>query len=79
MALAKHYSVISLAVLYLGTDRVQPTQIDKMQFEFRPGTGTTHVIFIARQLQERYRGKHRKLWWAIVDLEKAYDSAKESS
>ena len=36
-------------------------------------TGTTDVIFIARQLQERYRGRHRKLWWAFVDLEKAFD------
>ena len=44
-----------------------------MQFGFRPGTGTTHAIFITRQLQERYRGKHRKLWWAFVDLEKAFD------
>ena len=24
-------------------------------------------------LQERYRGKHRELWWAFVDLEKAFD------
>ena len=36
----------------------QAVEIDKMQFGFRPGTGTTHAIFIARQLQERYRGKH---------------------
>ena len=36
-------------------------------------TGTTDAIFIARQLQERYRGKHRKLWWAFADLEKAFD------
>ena len=28
---------------------------------------------VARQLQERYRGKHRELWWAFVDLEKAFD------
>ena len=46
----------------------QAVEIDKMQFGFRPGTGTTHAIFIARQLQERYRGKHRELWWPIVDL-----------
>ena len=46
----------------------QAVEIDKMQFGFRPGTGTTHAI-----LQERYRGKHRKLWWAFVDLEKAFD------
>ena len=51
----------------------QAIEIDKMQFGFRPGTGTTHAIFIARQLQERYRGKHRELWWAFVDLEKAFD------
>ena len=43
----------------------QAVEIDKMQFGFRPGTGTTHAIFIARQLQERYKGKHRKLWWAL--------------
>ena len=28
----------------------QAVEIDKMQFGFRPGTGTTDVIFIARQL-----------------------------
>ena len=27
----------------------QAIEIDKMQLEFRPGTGTTHAIFIARQ------------------------------
>ena len=51
----------------------QAVKIDKMQFGFRPGTGTTHAIFIARQLLERYRGKHKELWWAFVDLEKAFD------
>ena len=35
--------------------------------------GTTDAIFIARQLQERYRGKHRELWLAFVDLERAFD------
>ena len=35
----------------------QAVEIDKMQFGFRPRTGTTHAIFIARQLQEKYRGK----------------------
>ena len=34
---------------------------------------------VARQLQERYRGKYRELWWAFVDLQKAFDSAKEHS
>ena len=31
----------------------QAVKIDKMQFGFTPGTGTTHAIFIARQLQEK--------------------------
>ena len=35
----------------------QAVEIEKMQFGFRPGTGITDVIFIARQLQERYREK----------------------
>ena len=51
----------------------QAVEIDKMQFGFKPGTGTSDAIFIARQLQERYRGKHRELWWVFVDLEKAFD------
>ena len=29
------------------------SEIDKMQFGLRSGTGTTDAIFIARQLQER--------------------------
>ena len=48
----------------------QAVEIDKRQFGFRPGTGTTDAIFIARQLQERYRGKHREQWWAFVDVER---------
>ena len=28
---------------------------------------------VARQLQKRYRGKRRKLWWTFVDLEKTFD------
>ena len=31
----------------------QAVEIDKMQFVFRPGTGTTDAIFIARQIQTR--------------------------
>ena len=60
-------------------EKVEAAEIDKMQFGFRPGTGTTHAIFIARQLQERYRGKHRKLWWAFVGLEKAFDRVPRES
>ena len=42
-------------------------------FAFIPGKGTMNVIFIARQLQERYLEKKKKLFFAFVDLEKAFD------
>ena len=47
-----------------------------MQFGFRPGTGTTHAIFIARQLQDSYKRdieENTGNWWAFVDLDKAFD------
>ena len=40
--------------------------MDKMQFGFCPGRGTTDAIFILRQLQEKYLAKHRKLYMAFV-------------
>ena len=46
----------------------QAVEIDKMQFGFRPGTGTSDAIFIGRQLQERYRGKHRNTLPSYQDL-----------
>ena len=47
--------------------------IDDMQFGFMPGKGTMDAIFIARQLQERFLEKKRELYFAFVDLEKAFD------
>ena len=47
--------------------------LDAMQFGFRPGRGTTDAIFILRQLQEKYLAKSRNLYFAFVDLEKAFD------
>ena len=47
--------------------------IDAMQVGFRPGRGTTDAIFILRQLQEKYLAKGRHLYFAFVDLEKAFD------
>ena len=38
-----------------------------------PGRGTTDAIFTARQLQEKYLGKKKDLYFAFVDLEKAFD------
>ena len=46
---------------------------DQMQFGFMPGRGTTDAIFILRQLQEKYLAKRKNLYFAFVDLEKAFD------
>ena len=47
--------------------------IDDMQFGFMPGRGTTDAIFILRQMQEKYLAKKLSLFFAFVDLEKAFD------
>ena len=47
--------------------------IDDMQFGFMPGRGTTDAIFILRQLQEKHLAKNKKLYFAFVDLEKAFN------
>ena len=51
------------------------TQVDinAMQFGFVPGTGTNNAIFILRQVHEKYLDKHKDLYFAFVDLEKAFD------
>ena len=46
--------------------------IDNMQFGFMPGKGTTDVIFIMRQVQEKRQAKKKKLYYAFVDLEKEF-------
>ena len=51
----------------------EQVKIDDMQFGFMPGKGTTDAIFILRQLQEKYLSKDKKLFFAFVDLEKAFD------
>jgi hypothetical protein len=51
----------------------EQVKIDDMQFGFRAGRGTTDAIFIVRQLQEKYREKKKNLYFAFIDLEKAFD------
>ena len=52
--------------------------IDDMQFGFMPGRGTTDAIFILRQMQEKYLAKKLSLFFAFVDLEKAFDRVPRS-
>jgi len=51
----------------------QQIDIDHMQFGFMKDKGTTDTIFIVRQMQEKFRAKGKKLYFAFVDLEKAFD------
>ena len=37
------------------------------------GKGSTDAIFMARQMQENFRVKGKKLYFGFVDLEKAFD------
>ena len=47
--------------------------IDEVQFCFVPGRGTTDAIFIVHQWQEKYIEAKKPLYFAFVDLEKAFD------
>jgi len=50
----------------------EKVKIDAMQFGFMPGKGITGVIFTVPQVQVKY-GCKEKLYFAFVDLEKAFD------
>ena len=47
--------------------------VNDKQFGFMTGQGTMDAMFIVRQLQEKHLAKNRKLYFAFVDLEKAFD------
>jgi len=47
-------------------------EIDDMQFGFMKDRGTTDAIFMARQMQENFTVKGKKLCFGFVDLEKAF-------
>ena len=47
--------------------------ISKMQFGFMPGKGTNNAIFLVRQVQERFMNNKKTLYFAFVELEKAFD------
>ena len=47
--------------------------IAEVQSGFRRGRGCTDQIFIVRQIYEKYLGKGKDVYFAFLDLEKAYD------
>ena len=65
--------VMKLLELVLDSFIPEMVDIDAMQFGFVPGRGTTDAISIIRQLQEKYISANKPLYFAFVDLEKAFD------
>jgi len=51
----------------------QQTVIDDMQFGFMKGKEMTDTIFLARQMQKKFRAKSKKLYFGSVDLKKAFE------
>ena len=47
--------------------------IVEVQGGFRRGRGCTDQIFIVRQICEKYLGKGKDVYFAFLDLEKAYE------
>ena len=47
--------------------------IDEMQFGFIPECGTTNAVFLRQSLEKYPCKKKENLYFAFVDLEKAFD------
>ena len=48
-------------------------KVDEMQFGFMPGTATTDVTFIVRQMMGKHQAMKKKLYLGFVDMENAFD------
>ena len=51
----------------------QQIDIDDTQFGYMKGKETTDAIFIVRRMQEKLKAKGKKIYFGLVDLEKAFD------
>ena len=67
------YQVMKLLERVLDSFIQEMVDIDAMQFGFVPGRATTDTIFIICQLQEYNIAANKPLYFAFVDLEKAFD------
>ena len=45
----------------------------ELQIGFMPGRGAIDAIFIASEMQKKYFGKKKNLYFVFVGLEKAFD------
>jgi hypothetical protein len=49
------------------------TNVTENQFGFMPGRSTMEMIFLIRQLIERYRKQKKDMHMVFIDMKKAYD------
>ena len=67
-----------LELLMKIVDRVLENRIrgfvkfNDVQFGFMLGKGTIHALFVLRRMQEKFRGRKKKLYMCFVNLEKAF-------
>ena len=47
--------------------------VSEVQGGFRQGRGCVDQVFVVRQVCEKYLAKGKEVYWAFMDLEKAYD------
>ena len=55
-------------------ENVTENTLSELQCGFRPGRGTSDMIFVARQLQEKSREQNQPLYMIFLDLTKAFDT-----
>lgn len=70
-------SPIGKALAWVLANRLIPLSesiLPESQSGFCPSRGTTAMIFIARQLQEKCWEQSQPLYMAFIDLTKAFDS-----
>ena len=69
-------SISLLSVKGFGPKRVRARTecaIGKEQCGFRQGRGCMDQVFAGRQVCEKYLANGKDVFWAFMDLEKAYD------
>ena len=55
-------------------EHVADLVLHESQCGFRRGRSTIYMMFVARQLQEKCREQHQDLYFAFIDLTKAFDT-----
>ena len=72
--LSEEGKVLAKITLTRLLEHVADLVLPESQCGFRRGRSTIDMIFVARQLPEKFREQHHDLYLAFVDLKKAFDT-----